>query len=252
MNHRTVINAKFDEAQDSLMEAGLSETASRALNIIRELFTEYVYTNVPNISIFANRKQIRVTCASSPDFDLEYDGSFEATIEDSGNIFVIAKKLNGDGSSETRQWMFSWSDITAYLDSHYWLEFVKLPEPIDTKLVGDEMEWDFIYPTIELNKYDGHLDFYGINLTTDQRIYIRLCHTEEMDGTRYYDVYSVPVPYYYLARIKHGIMGALFKIMPSVYSAINLRYIKSHNDAWYERNNSFPYRWFKKIAWTKF
>lgn len=252
MNHRTVINITFDEAQESLVEAGLSETASRALNIVRELFTEYVYTRVPNISVFAGRKQIRVACALSPDIDLGYDGSFEATIEDSGNIFVVAKKLNGDGSSETRQWMFSWNEIAVQLDSNYWLEFVKLPEPITTQLVGNKIEWDSIYPTVELNKYDGPPDFYGINLVTEQRIYVRMCNMEEMSGTRYYDVYFVPAAYYYLARIKHGILNILWKIMPKVYSAVNTRYIESHNKSWYERNNSFPDRWFKKIAWTEF
>lgn len=252
MPHRSIVNAAFDEAQLSAKEAGLSDNALAALDRMRGLFTEFVYTATPTITVFPSRKQIKVYCSNELDPSPEFDGTFESTIEDSGNIFLIAKRLNSEGSSETRQWMFSVEDYEANLNSHYWLAFVKLPEPRHVQLTGNKMEWDFIYPIIELNKYDGPLDFYGINLVTNQRIYVRMCDMEEMDHTRYYDVYLVPSIFYYLARIKHGLLSFAFKIMPNLYSKIHAWYIGTHDDKWYEKNNSFPDRWFKKIAWTKY
>lgn len=251
MTHRELNNAAFDKARLSAQEAGLSDNALEGLERMRSLFNEFVFTDVPSITVFPSRNQIKVACSNAADESAEADGSFEATIENSGNTFVVTKRLNGEGSSETRQWMFSSGDFGANLNSHYWLAFVKMPEPRDVQLTGNKMEWDFIYPTIELNKYDGPLDFYGINLVTEQRIYVRMCDMEEMDHTRYYDVYLVPNIFYYLARIKHGLLSAAWKIMPKLYSKINSWYIESHDDEWYEKNNSFPDRWFGKVAWTK-
>lgn len=252
MNHRAEINSAFDKARSSLEEAGLSSNAKDSFERIRHMFTCSVYTEIPQILVFPSRKQIKIYCDNSSQEDAQCDGSFEATIEDNGSMMLIAKCLESTGCVHTKQWLISGGQTSNHLSAQYWLEYVKLPEPIDIELSGKEFPWIYLLNTIDLNYYNGPLDFYALNVVNDRHYYISLIHIEEMSHTRYYDVYEVPYKFYILAKIKHASLSLMWKIMPKLYEIINSWYIKSHNKEWYDNYNSFPNRWFKKVGWTKF
>ncbi len=252
MPHRRAINAAFDKVRPSLDEVGLSSDAKQSFERIRDLFMGNVYTEVPSIQVFPSRKQIKIYCSNASQEEAECDGSFEATIEHDGAIMLISKCLEASGCVHTKQWLIPTGQKFNDLDARHWLEYVRLPEPIDVKLVGKEIPWEYLLETIDLAHYDGPIEFYARHVISDRYYYARLCNIMEMSHTRYYDLYEVPMTYYAMAKIKHSILGVIFKIAPDLITKLHAYFHRKRTDEWYEKNNSFPDRWFKKVAWTKF